>query len=102
VLVVQEVTMKIELNAILHQPIRTRIMAYLVAQGAADYTQLKKEFDLSDGHMTTHMRELLAHDYVIAQKAFVRNKPKTTYHITEQGKLAFAEYVKKLRDIVLG
>ena len=89
-----------ELNRILHQPIRTRIMAYLIARGHALYTEIKQEFGLSDGHMTTHMRELLEHEYVGMEKAFVNNKPCTTYYVTEKGRQAFAEYVQQLKRII--
>lgn len=93
--------MQQELNRILHQPIRTRIMALLVARGACDYVTIKKEFHLSDGHMTTHMKELLAHEYVAMEKSFVDNKPRTTYYVTKIGKKAFAEYIKALRKIIM-
>lgn len=90
-----------ELNKILHQPIRTRIMALLATKSSCEYTTLKKTFDLSDGHMTTHMRELLGNNYVLAEKLFVDNKPKTIYHITPEGKRAFSEYVRVLRKIII-
>lgn len=89
-----------ELNRVLHQPIRTRIMAYLVASGSSDYTTLKKMFDLSDGHMTTHMRELLEHEYVQTEKTFVQNKPRTTYYLTAKGRDAFLDYVAVLKTII--
>jgi predicted ArsR family transcriptional regulator len=89
-----------ELNRILHQPIRTRIMAYLIARGATDYTSLKKALDLSDGHMTTHMKELLEHDYVKAEKEFVNNKPRTTYYLTAKGKNEFGKYIQSLKKII--
>jgi DNA-binding MarR family transcriptional regulator len=89
-----------ELNRILHQPIRTRIVAHLIAHGKTDYNSIKKTFDLSDGHMTTHMRELLAHDYVIAEKLSIDNKSRTIYHITDSGRAAFVEYVETLKKII--
>lgn len=92
--------MEQELNRILHQPIRTRIVALLAARGSCDYNSLKREFNLSDGHMTTHMRELIEHDYVEVEKTFVDNKPRTTYHLTTTGQAAFAKYVQSLKRII--
>ncbi len=89
-----------ELNRVLHQPIRTRIMAYLLAAGSADYTTIKNMFALSDGHMSTHMRELIEHKYVEVEKMFVNNKPRTTYYLTREGKEAFSEYVTALKKII--
>ncbi len=90
-----------ELNRILHQPIRTQIVAYLVAHEQCDYNTVKKLFDLSDGHMTTHMRELLGSGYVIAEKLTIDGKSKTIYHITSEGHVAFNEYVAELRKIIM-
>ncbi len=89
-----------ELNRILHQPIRTQIMAYLVTHENCDYNGVKKLFNLSDGHMTTHMRELLGNGYVFAEKLTVDGKSKTIYHITPEGQVAFNEYVAELRKII--
>ena len=91
-----------ELDKIIHQPIRTRIVAHLVNFGSSDYTSLKKALDLTDGHMSTHMRELLESGYVEMDKAFVENKPKTTYRITKEGKKRFTEYVGVLKSLIGG
>lgn len=89
-----------ELDRIIHQPIRTRIMAYLADVKECDYTTLKNALDLSDGHMTTHMRELLSSQYVEMEKEFVNNKPKTTYRITKEGKKSFLAYIHTLKEII--
>ena len=92
---------KDDLDKVIHQPIRTKIMAYLVSRGTTDYTTLKKALELSDGHMSTHMKELLESGYVEMEKAFVDNKPKTTYSITKVGKKKFSDYVDTLKQLIL-
>ena len=67
---------------------------------AARLRGVKKLFDLSDGHMTTHMRELLGSEYVRAEKLTVENKSRTIYHITPTGQEAFIEYVSLLKKII--
>lgn len=93
--------MKDELDRVIHQPVRTKIMAYLISRGASDYTTLKKTLDLSDGHMSTHMKELVESGYVGMEKAFVDNKPKTTYSLTRVGKKKFSEYVDALKQLII-
>ena len=89
-----------DLDKVIHQPVRTRLVAHLAGHGSADYSTLKKTFELTDGHMSTHMKELVGSGYVEAEKSFVDNKPKTTYRLTKLGKQRFADYVKALRAIV--
>ncbi len=89
-----------ELDKVIHQPVRTKIMAYLINMGATDYTTIKQALSLSDGHMSTHMKELTSKKYIAMKKAFVDNKPKTTYNITILGKERFAQYLTQLKNIL--
>jgi predicted ArsR family transcriptional regulator len=89
-----------ELDKVIHQPVRTRIMAMLANVKECDYTTLKKTLGLSDGHMSTHMKELLEARYVEMEKTFVENKPKTTYRITKEGKKRFGAYVNALKELI--
>ena len=89
-----------ELNKVLHQPIRTKVMAYLVTHESCDFSTIKKLFELNDGHMTTHMKELVESGYVRVEKMFVDNRPKTIYYITKDGKKAFENYIGVLRNII--
>lgn len=89
-----------ELDRVLHQPIRTKIVAYLASHESADFNSIKTMFGLSDGHMTTHMRELLENNYVFSEKCLVDGKIKTIYSITETGRTAFLNYVEMLKKIL--
>jgi DNA-binding MarR family transcriptional regulator len=89
-----------ELDKVLHQPIRTRIMAFLAATKECDYTTLKNHLNLTDGHMSTHMKELLNSNLVEMEKEFVNNKPRTTYRITKEGKKRFLNYVAALKNLL--
>lgn len=90
----------LELDKVIHQPVRTKIMAYLSSVKECDYTTLRNSLELSDGHMSTHMKELVASQYIEMEKTFVDNKPKTTYRITNAGRKAFTNYVSVLKDII--
>ena len=90
----------IELNKVLHQPIRTKIIAYLLDRGESDYSSLKSDLDLTDGHMSTHIKELLKNKYITMKKAFVENKPKTFYKISNNGKKEFKIYIENLKKII--
>ncbi|MCX5773482.1 MAG: transcriptional regulator [Fusobacteria bacterium] len=88
------------LSDVLHQPIRTQVMAFLVNVEEADFKTIKNQLSLTDGHMTTHMKVLVNNNYVVVEKLFVDNKPKTIYKITSEGKAAFLEYVQALRNLI--
>lgn len=89
-----------ELDKIIHQPVRTRIVAFLVNVGSCDFVEMKKALDLTDGHMSTHMKELIGNGYVEVEKSFVDNKPRTTYKITRDGRKKFLSYVESLKSLI--
>lgn len=89
-----------DFDPILHQPIRTKIIVYLANAGESDFTTLKTALNLSDGHMTTHMKQLIASQYVEARKAFVNNKPRTTYVLTKLGKQQLLAYLDTMKQII--
>jgi len=89
-----------ELDQVIHQPIRTKIIALLLSTGECDYSTIKSNLELSDGHMSTHMKVLVGEEYVEMEKSFVDNKPKTTYRMTKLGKKKFSEYVAALKNII--
>jgi len=95
-----------ELDEIIHQPLRLRIMAALSAlpPGAAglEFSRLKKLTGATDGNLGAHIETLARAGYVAVEKAFVGKKPQTTVTVTASGRGAFARHVATLQDIIAG
>src|SRR5882672_2090652 len=91
-----------ELDDIIHQPLRLRIMAALNALPAAalEFSRLKKLTGATDGNLGAHIETLAKAGYVAVDKAFVGKKPQTTVTATPQGRGAFARHVATLREII--
>ena len=92
-----------ELNEIIHQPTRLRIMAALVAldQGSQmEFTYLRDLLELTDGNLGAHLRKLEEAKYVKITKTFVARKPRTFAYATKSGRQAFEAHVAALEDIL--
>jgi DNA-binding MarR family transcriptional regulator len=92
-----------ELNDIIHQPLRLRIMAALNALPAAsglEFAKLKKLTGATDGNLGAHIETLAKAGYVAVDKAFVGKKPQTTVTATATGRGAFARHVAYLKEII--
>ena len=92
--------MSIDIDELIHQPIRTKIMAHLGNTGESNYTDLKKSLDLSDGHMSTHMKKLIHAKYVVAKKTFVNQKPNTAYKLSSLGRRRLTKYLDMLKSLI--
>lgn len=89
-----------ELDAALHQPLRTRIVAYLSTRGEATFTELKQLLDVTDGNLEAHIKKLRAAEYVITHKEKGQGRPQTFYCLTNAGKNAFKQYVNQLQSLL--
>lgn len=94
-----------DLDDIIHQPLRLKIMAALHALpsgGGLDFTRLKKLTGATDGNLGAHIETLAKAGYVAVDKRFVGRKPQTTMTATATGRGAFARHVATLREIIAG
>ena len=95
-----------ELDEIIHQPLRLRIMAALNALPAGalglEFARLKKLTGATDGNLGAHIETLTRAGYVTIDKAFVGKKPQTTVTATATGRGAFARHVASLQEIIAG
>jgi DNA-binding MarR family transcriptional regulator len=92
-----------ELNEIIHQPVRLRIMAALVAlepNNEVDFTYLRDLLDVTDGNLGAHLRKLEEAGYIAVNKTFVERKPHTYISATAQGRKIFQEHVAALEAIL--
>jgi DNA-binding MarR family transcriptional regulator len=94
-----------ELDDVIHQPLRLRIMAALNALPAGngfEFAKLKKLTGATDGNLGAHIETLSRAGYVAIDKAFVGKKPQTTVTATAAGRVAFARHVATLQEIIAG
>lgn len=91
------------LDPIIHQPVRLRIMAALTAlddDAQMDFVALRDLLEVTDGNLGAHLRKLEEAGYVSIEKTFVARKPRTYVSVTPEGRRAFEEHVKALKEIL--
>lgn len=91
-----------ELDEVIHQPTRLRILMLLSGLAEADFTFLLNTFKLSKGNLSVHTTRLEQAGYIEIEKNFVNRMPHTAYRITELGRRKLKEYWKILDGIRAG
>lgn len=89
-----------ELDALLHQPLRTQLVAYLATAGEQTFSDLKRQLDVSDGNLDAHLKKLLAAEYVAVRKASGNGRPQSFFVLTPQGLAALQNYVRQLQKLL--
>jgi DNA-binding MarR family transcriptional regulator len=92
-----------ELNEIIHQSVRLRIMAVLVTLGPdeeVDFTYLRNLLEVTDGNLGAHLRKLEKSNFITINKLFVDRKPRTFISANIKGRKVFNEHVVALEAIL--
>jgi DNA-binding MarR family transcriptional regulator len=92
-----------EVDPIIHQPTRLRIMASLVGMeedAQVDFNFLLDLLGLSDGNLSVHLQKLEGAKLISVSKEFVDRRPKTWVKATRRGRKAFEDYVASLESII--
>lgn len=88
------------LDDVIHGRVRLGIVAYLASAEVADFTELKGLLEVTQGNLSVHLRKLEEAGYVAIDKSFVGRKPLTRVRLTEEGRAAFASYLKAMGQLV--
>ncbi|MHC4952138.1 MAG: winged helix-turn-helix domain-containing protein [Planctomycetota bacterium] len=91
---------KSQFDELLLSKARLGVMSALVSGDKLEFTYLRKALDLSDGNLSVQIRKLEDTGYIKVEKLFVDRKPKTFCQITNKGRKALRNLVKKLSDLV--
>jgi DNA-binding MarR family transcriptional regulator len=89
-----------DINQLIHAPSRLMILSYLYVVESADYVFLMRQTGLTWGNLSTHLSKLEEAGYVAVKKEFKGRKPHTTLSLTRQGRTAFREYKKSMRQVL--
>jgi DNA-binding MarR family transcriptional regulator len=90
-------------DAIIHQPVRLKIMAALKALPQAEqieFVRLRRIVDATEGNLGAHIQTLEHAGYIAVEKDFADNRPRTRLKMTRQGRRAFEDYVAYLKNLI--
>lgn len=88
------------LNKAFENRIRLGIMSVLMVSERIDYIDLRETLDVTDGNLASHLRTLEDQGYISIKKRFVKRKPKTTYSLTVEGRIAFRKHLDALEELL--
>ena len=88
------------LDPIIHESARLILVSSLYVVEEADFVYLANRTGFSSGKISSHMTKLEAAGYVDITKEFVGKRPRTTYKLTETGRLAFEQYRASIEGII--
>lgn len=88
------------IDDVIHGRMRLGIMAYLADAEVADFNELKRVLEATQGNLSIHLRKLEDAGYIAIDKSFLGRKPLTRARLTEAGRQAFAEYLEAMAGLV--
>jgi DNA-binding MarR family transcriptional regulator len=91
-----------KLDDVIHGRMRLGIMAYLAGAEVADFNELRRVLEATQGNLSIHLRKLEDAGYIEIDKSFLGRKPLTRARITTAGRAAFAEYLDAIGKLVEG
>jgi DNA-binding MarR family transcriptional regulator len=89
-----------ELDRIVHEPARLKMMAYLYVVTSADFVFLLSRTGLTWGNLSSHMSKLEEAGYIEVHKEIKDKRPHTMLTLTEKGRAAFDTYRQTMVQIL--
>ncbi len=90
----------LEIDKIIHEPARLKIMVQLYALDEADFIFLMRQTGLTWGNLSSHMSKLEDAGYLEVTKMFIGKKPHTVLKLTEEGRAAFEQYRRAIDQVL--
>jgi DNA-binding MarR family transcriptional regulator len=89
-----------ELDRLVHEPARLKILAYLSVVMSADFVYLLSRTGLTWGNLSSHMSKLEKAGYIEVQKDFKDRRPHTMLSLTNEGRVAFDTYRQNMLQLL--
>ena len=90
----------LELDQLIHAPVRLRIMSILADATEADFVHLREETNTTDGNLSRHLAKLEEAGYVRIRKGYAGKRPRTAVSMTKKGRAALLSYLSSLEKIM--
>jgi DNA-binding MarR family transcriptional regulator len=89
-----------DIDNVIHGRLRLGIMAYLADAEVADFAELKRVLEATQGNLGANLITLEQAGYITIEKRFVGRKPLTRARITRDGREAFRRYLIQMAALV--
>ena len=90
----------LDLDRTVHEPARLAILTVLASAEEVAFLFLQRVTGLSKGNLSSHTQKLEAAGYLETLKVFQGRIPVTSFHITEDGRVALHAYHQQLRALL--
>ena len=87
-------------DRLVYERVRLGIMSALAVQDELTFSELKAQFDVSDGNLSAHARKLEEAKYVTCTKSFDGRRPKSVYRLTAAGRAALNRYLDHVEAVI--
>ncbi len=91
---------RLDLDELIHQPVRLSIMAILAQSKKVDFAFLRDYVELNDSNLSRHLTALEEAGYIAIEKVFEGKRPRTWLSLTPAGRTAYERHVQTLLHIV--
>ncbi|MDD1777002.1 MAG: transcriptional regulator [Candidatus Helarchaeota archaeon] len=88
------------INKMIHEPARLLIISHLYVLESADFVFLRAQTGLTWGNLSSHISKLEEAGYVSVKKEFIMKKPHTMVSLTKEGRIAFEQYRKEMKNLL--
>ena len=89
-----------DLDRVIHEPARLVLATILSVAESADFLYLQRETGLTKGNLSVHLSKLEQAGYVGIEKTYRGKVPLTLCRLTDEGRRAFDQYRKQLKQFV--
>ena len=91
-----------DLDDTLGTPARLAIVATLARGQRLTFTALREQTGLADGNLHVQTRKLMEAGYLTSERVQQGSRQATRFELTERGRLAFLDHVRRLREAAEG
>ena len=96
----EKLTLDQEIDRLVHEPARLKVLAFLSLLESADFTFLVSRLGLTMGNLSAHVSKLQEAGYIEVEKGYKDNRPQTMISLTEAGRQAFQHYRRQMLQIL--
>jgi len=89
-----------DIDRIIHEPTRYKIMALLYVIEKADFLFLQNQLELTPGNLSSHLTKLEKVSFVKVDKHFEGKIPRTMLSLTRKGREEFAKYRETMMQML--